>query len=126
MKAKFSTSWKSSRKVSKQRKYRLNAPLHIKQKFTGAHVSKDIRQKIKKRSVDLRKGDKVKVMRGQFKKHEGKVDRVDLKKSLAFVSGVEASKKDGTKRPIGINPSNLMIIELNMDDKLRQKTLESK
>ena len=126
MKKNFSTSWKSSRKPGKQRKYRLNAPLHIKQKFTGTHVSKEIRQKIKKRSVDLRKGDKVKVMRGQFKKHEGKVDRVDLRKSLIFVNGVEATKKDGSKRLIGINPSNLMITELNMDDKIRQKTLESK
>lgn len=126
MKAKFSSHWKSSRKVSKQRKYRLNAPLHIKQKLMGTHLSKDLRKKHRKRRVDLRKGDKVKVMRGQFKKHEGKVDRVDLKKSLVFVSGVEASKKDGAKRPIGISPSNLMITELNMDDKLRQKALESK
>ena len=123
---KFSIEWKSSKKVSKQRKYRSNAPLHIKQKFTSAHLSKDLRQKHKKRNADVRKGDKVKVMRGQFRKHEGKVDRVDLKKSLVFVTGVESSKKDGTKRMIGINPSNLMITELNMDDKLRQKSLERK
>ena len=126
MKRKFSTQWKSSRKPSKQKKYRLNAPLHIKQKFMSTHLSKELRQKYKKRNVDLRKGDKVKVMRGNFKKHEGKVDRVDMKKSLIFITGVEAVKKDGTKRLIGINPSNLMITESNIDDKLRQKALERK
>jgi len=65
-------------------------------------------------------------MRGQFKKHEGKVDRVDLKKSLIFVSGVESTKRDGTKRPLALNPSNLMITELNMEDKQRQKIMERK
>ena len=123
---KFSVEWKSSTKPGKQRKYRFNAPLHIKQKFVSAHLSKDLRQKLKKRNVDLRKGDKVKVMRGKFKKHEGKVDRVDLKKSLIFVSGVESTKRDGTKRPLALNPSNLMITELNMEDKQRQKIMERK
>lgn len=126
MKAKFSIDWKSSTKPSKQRKYRFNAPLHIKQKFTSTNLSKDLKQKFKKRNVALRKGDKVKVMLGQFKKHEGKVDRVDLKKSLVFVTGVEATKKDGTKRMLALHPSNLMITELNMDDKQRQKILERK
>ena len=123
---KFSSDWKSSRKPSKQRKYRLNAPLHIKQKFTSAHLSKDLRAKTGKRNIDLRKGDRVKVMHGKFKKHEGKIDRIDLKKSKIFVSGVEATKKDGTKRMLALHPSNLMITELNLDDKLRQKSLERK
>lgn len=123
---KFSVEWKSSTKPGKQRKYRFNAPLHIKQKFVSAHLSKDLRQKLKKRNVDLRKGDKVKIMRGQFKKHEGKVDRVDLKKSLIFVSGLEFTKRDGTKKALGISPSNLMITELSMEDKQRQKIMERK
>src|SRR3989339_2199364 len=98
---KFSVEWKSSTKPGKQRKYRFNAPLHIRQKFVSAHLSKDLRQKLKKRNVDLRKGDKVKVMRGQFKKHEGKVDRVDLKKIKVFVNGIETTKRDGTKKLLG-------------------------
>ena len=122
----FSKSWKSSSKPRKQRKYRLNAPLHIKQKFVHAHISKDLRKKHGRRSISLRKGDKVKIMRGQFKKHEGKVEKVDLKKARIFVNGVELTKKDGTKKLLALNPSNIMVTELNLDDKLRQKSLEGK
>ena len=123
---KFSKAWKSSKKPRKQRKYRLNAPLHIKQKFVHAHSSKDLFKKHGKRSIILRKGDKVKIMCGKFKKHEGKVEKVDLKKTRIFVSGVELTKKDGTKKLLALHPSNLMIIELNFDDKLRQKAFGRK
>ncbi len=126
MRKEFSTSWKSSIKPSKQRKYRHSAPLHIKKSFMHAHLAKDLRGKFKKRAVSLRKGDKVKVMIGNFKKHEGKVERVDLKKTRVYVSGVEKTKKDGSKRFIPLNPSNLLIIELSTEDKKRQTILERK
>ena len=122
----FSADWKCSKKPKKQRKYRLEAPLHTKQKFTHSHLSKDLRGKYGKRNISLRKGDKVKIMRGKFRKQEGKVSRIDLRKTRVFVGGIESTKKDGTKRQIPLNPSNLMVVELNMDDKLRQKFLEVK
>lgn len=121
---KFSTKWKSSKKPRKQRNYRTNAPLHIKQKFTRSHLSADLRKKYGVRSVGIRKGDKVKIMRGNFKKREGKVERVELKSTKVFVAGVEMAKKDGGKKMLSVHPSNIMIIELNLDDKLRQKDLE--
>lgn len=124
MKKAFSISWKGSKKPNKQRKYRINAPLHIKQKLASSHLSKELRKKHNKRSIILRKGDKVKVMHGNFKKHQGKVERIELGKTRVYVSGVECTKKDGTKKMLPLNPSNLMITELNMDDKLRQKILE--
>ena len=126
MKKKFSITWKKSKKPRKQRKYRYNAPLHIKQKFVHAHLSKELRKKYGRRNIGLRKGDKVKVMRGQFKKHSGKVDIVDLKKSKVYVTGIEIGKKDGTKTTYPIDPSNLMITELNIDDKMREKILKRK
>ncbi len=124
MKQKFSKKWKSSKKPSKQRKYRFNAPLHIKQRFMRSLLSKELRSKYNKRNARVRKGDKVKIMRGQFRKHEGKVEKVDLKKSKVYVEGIGATKKDGTKTKYPINPSNIMIIELNIDDKMRKKALE--
>ena len=123
---KFSSTWKSSRKPAKQRKYRLNSDLHIKQKFIHSHLSKDLRKKYGKRNIGLRKGDKVKVMIGKFKKHEGKIEKIDLRKARIFVNGVEVTKKDGTKKSLALHPSNLMITELNLEDKLRQKALEVK
>ena len=84
---KFSTAWKSSSKPKKQKKYLLNAPLHLKHHFVQVHLSKELRKKYNRRSISVRKGDKVKVMRGSFKKHEGKVvSRTELgRRSLGYI-----------------------------------------
>ncbi len=126
MKTKFSRSWIKSRQPRKQRKYRYNAPLHVKQKFMRAHLSKELRKKYSKRSITLRKGDSVKVMRGQFRNKTGKVDEVSVKKTQVYVGGIEFVKRDGTKFRYSLQPSNLMITELNVDDKLRGKILMRK
>jgi len=126
MKTKFSSSWIKSKQPRKQRKYRYNAPLHIKQKFVGAHLSKELHKKYGKRSMNVRKGDSVKIMRGQFKNKTGKVDEASVKKTQVYVSGIEIAKRDGTKARFPIHPSNLMITELNMDDKMRNKVLGRK
>jgi large subunit ribosomal protein L24 len=125
MEKKFATSWKSSIQVRKQRKYRYNAPLHIKQKMLSVHLSAELRKKHGLRSIQLRKGDKVKILRGQFKKKEGKVDRVNLKQQRVFVVGIETIKKEGSKVPFPLTPSNLMITELELSDKKRKKKLEA-
>ena len=54
----------------------------------------------------------------------GKIDRVDLKKTKTYVTGIEIAKKDGTKAFYPIHPSNLIITELNLDDKRRLKRLK--
>lgn len=124
MKKAFSKSWKGSKQPRKQRKYRYNAPLHIKQKFMRSHISKELRKKYGKRNIGLRKGDKVAILRGEYKKKEGRIERIELKKSKAYITGIERIKKDGTKALLPIDPSNLMITELSLDDKARQKVLE--
>ncbi len=126
MKKKFSTNWKRSKQTRKQRKYRYNAPLHVKQKFVHAHLSKELRKRYKKRRIGLKKGDKVKIVRGQFRKHTGSVERIDLKKTRVYVSGTDVTKKDGSKTTYHIDPSNLIITELNIDDKMRQRIIERK
>ena len=126
MKTKFSSSWAKSKQPRKQRKYRYYAPLHIKQKFMGVHLSKELHKKYNKRSMSLRKGDGVKVIRGQFKNKTGKIEEVNLKKILVYVSGIEIVKRDGTKARHPIHPSNLIITEVNMDDKMRNKIFERK
>ena len=126
MKTKFSSSWKKSKQPRKQRKYRYNASLHVKQKFASTHLSKELRKKYKKRNVNLRKGDSVKVMRGQFKNKSGKVDEVDVKKTSVYISGIEVVKRDGTKSRYPIHPSNLVITEVNLDDKMRNKIIGRK
>lgn len=115
----FSKTWKNSKKPSKQRKYRAKAPMHIQNHFLGCHLSKELRTKHKTRSITLRKGDKVKVLAGQFKSKSGKVERVDMKKQRVYVTGIEFTKKDGGKDFYPLHPSNLMITELYLEDKKR-------
>ena len=124
MKKKFSKSWKSSKKPSKQRKYRYNAPLHIKHKFMSAHLSKELMKKYSKRNIPIRKGDRVKIMRGQFKKKTGEITKVNLKKLKVYVDNIFVTKRDGTKAFYPLPPSNLLITELKLEDKQRKKLLE--
>jgi len=123
MKTKFSTAWKSSKQPRKQRKYTHNAPSHIKSGFLGSHLSKELKKKYNKRSIRVKKGDKIKIMRGKFKGKTGKVENVDVKRSLIYVEGIQISKKDGTKTKQGFHSSNMLITELNLDDKKRVNKL---
>jgi len=127
MKAKHSTSWVASKQPRKQRKYRYNAPLHIKGKFLTAHIVKDLRDKYSLRSLRVRTGDKVRVLRGQFKGREGKVDRVDVKKCKVYVNKVDSVKKDGATRvPYPLDASNLVIVEFDTTDKQRAAMLKAR
>ncbi len=121
MKSDFSRAWKSSKQPRKQRKYAANAPLHLKKNAMAAKLSKDLAKKHSTRSIPARNGDKVKVMRGQFRKKTGKIERVDRKKSRVYVTGIETMKKDGSKALYPMHVSNIMITELNTEDKRRTK-----
>jgi len=119
MKKDFSNKWIKSKQPRKQRKYSYNAPLHIKGKFMAAHLSKELIKKYNRRSIKVRKGDKVTILRGQFRKKTNKIERIDLKETKVYIAGVEMVKKDGTKVMYPIHPSNLVVTELNLDDKKR-------
>lgn len=124
MKSKFSKTWNKSVQARKQRKYIANAPLHLKGKLMRTHLSKELRTKYNKRSLRLRKGDKVKVLRGNYKGEEQKVERIDVKNLKVFLERIEFTKKDGSKATRPFHPSNLMIINLDLDDKKRLQKLK--
>ena len=123
MKKKFSVKWVGSKLPRKQRKYRANAPAHIRHKMMSVNLSKELRKKYGKRNFPLRKGDNIKIMRGEFKGKTGKIENVDFKKFRVSIGGINRTKKDGTKVGIYFNPSNLQIKELNLDDKKRIKAI---
>ena len=126
MKSKFSTAWKSSRQARKQRKYRANAPLHLRHKFLSANLSKELRKRYNRRSFPLRMGDEVLVMRGQFKKKKGKINLIELKRTRVAIEGIQRQKKDGTKINVYFHPSKLQIHSLNLEDKERMAVLSRK
>ena len=124
MNKKFSRKWKSSKQPRKQRKYVFNAPLHIRHKFLSAHLAEELIKKYKKRNFPVKKGDKVLIMRGQFKGTSGVINKINIKKLRIYIDGAEVIKKDGTKTFYPIHPSKVMIKELSLDDKERKKAIE--
>jgi large subunit ribosomal protein L24 len=82
-----------------------------------------LREKYKRRSFPLRKGDEVEVMQGKYKKKTGKISRVDLNKMRVYVDGITRKKVDGSEIPVPIHPSKLKIINLNLEDKKRLEAL---
>jgi len=119
MKIKFSKHWKSSKQPRKQRKFLANAPLHIRKKLVSVNLSKDLRKKHGIRNLPIKRGDTAKILKGKFKGKGGKVTKVTLKNSKIFIEEIQIKKQDGSKVNIGLRPSNLQIIELNLSDKKR-------
>lgn len=126
MKQKWSNKWTGSKQSRKQRKYKENAPLHIRRKFMSANLSPPLRKRYKKRSLPVRKGDEVRVMTGSLKGKKGKVERVDLKKGKVYIESVKMKKPDGSEIHKPVRPSNLQITDPDLDDKMRLKKLERK
>jgi large subunit ribosomal protein L24 len=120
MKQKFSTHWKASKQPRKQRKYRANAPLHLRKEFVSINLSKELRKKVGKRNIPAKKGDKVKIFIGKFKGKTGKILTVNLKTSKIIVEEIQVKKQDGSKASVKLQPSNLQIIEM-ADRKFKEK-----
>ena len=110
-----------SKQPRKQRKALYNAPAHARGKHISSTLSKDLREKIGKRSLPLRTGDKVKVLRGEFVGHEGKILNVDDGSYKVDVEDVTFKKADGTPIFLPVDPSNLMIIDADLGDGKRIK-----
>ena len=115
-----------TKKPSKQRKLLYNAPYHVRGKIMAAPLSEELRKEYGCRSLPIRSGDTVRILRGDYKDYEGRVTRVDRKKYRVYVDGVTREKADGTTVPVPIHHSKVEIIKLNMDDKWRKKILERK
>ncbi|MEM0053353.1 MAG: 50S ribosomal protein L24 [Nitrososphaeria archaeon] len=116
----------SSTKPSKVRKRVLNAPWHIKNKMLNARLSDELRSKYGVKTVRVRKGDSVKIVRGEFAGVEGKVTSVDLKTGRITVEGVFRENIRGEQVPVKIHASKIIITSLNLEDKLRKEKLEAK
>ncbi len=115
----WNQSWKASTQPRKQRAYVRNAPLHAQGPLLAGHLSKELRAKHKTRSIRIRVGDKVKIMRGAFRNKSGKVERINVQDRKVYITGIELIKRDGSKAMYPVHPSNILIQELDLSDKRR-------
>ena len=115
-----------SKQPRKQRKAIYNAPQHVRGKLMGVHLSKDLREKHDRRSLPVRTGDTVKVMKGDFKDKVGKVEKVNLKTYKLYIEGVNTQKPNGNQVFFPVDPSNVMIVDLDLSDDRRMEIIERK
>ena len=117
----------TSTKAGKQRKARANAPLHKKKRMVSAHLDSTLMTEYNVRSVPVRKGDTVKLIRGakDFKSGEAKVASVDLKNCKIIIENITMPKADGTQKPKPVDPSDVIITKLELSDPWRKRKLDS-
>ncbi|MFO7792834.1 MAG: 50S ribosomal protein L24 [Candidatus Saliniplasma sp.] len=114
-----------SEKPRKQRKKRENAPHHTKRKIMSSTLSSDLRDKYGIKSLPVRKGDEVEIMRGSFKGLINKIAEVDRRNEKVYIENVTVQKADESKEPYGVHPSNLKIVDLNLSDPWRKDKVQS-
>ncbi len=95
-------------------------------KNVRAPLSKELREKYGTRTIRVRKGDTVRVVRGDYKNVEGKVDRVDSRNSFIYIENVTGEKVDGSKYLAPLKSSKIIVQNLNLDDKLRRNIVEQR
>lgn len=114
----------TSTKPRKQRYNLYNAPLHKKRKWISSHLAENLLLKYDRRSIPVVKGDTVKIMRGNYRGHEDKISKVNVRDQTIEIEGVTITTAKGTKIAKPIHASTLLITKLNVTDKWRRQKLE--
>ncbi len=117
---------KSVKDPSKQRLRLYNAPAHIRHKLMSAHLAPDLVKSQGVKSLPVRKGDTVRIVRGDHEGFEGKISTVDLRNYRIFLEGLTREKVDGTVIFVSIHPSKVLVKNLNLDDRWRKSTIQRK
>jgi large subunit ribosomal protein L24 len=65
----------------------------------------------------------VRIVRGDFKKMEGEITRVNPKRCVIYVEGASTTKVDGTQVQRPIHPSNVVLLSL-AEDRRRSEALK--
>ncbi len=120
----------SSKQPRKQRLARYTAPYHRRHREMAAPIDRGLRERqmsrgfMYPRSMSVRKGDRVMVVRGEGKsKSATRIAKVDRKARKIYVEGFTYFKSDGTELQRPIDASNVVIINPDWSDMRRRKLL---
>ena len=108
-----------------QRKLQLGAPSSVKRKLMSSHLNKSLRDQYKIRSLPIKRGDEVKILKGKAKGKTGKVVQVYRKRNVIYVDKVQRDKQNGQTVFLPIKPSYCLIEKL-LINKDRTKTIEKR
>ena len=120
----------SSKQPRKQRLARYTAPYHRRHREMAAPIDRGLRERqmgrgfMNPRSMSIRKGDRVMIVRGEGKsKSATRIAKVDRKARKIYVEGFTYFKSDGTELQRPIDASNVVIINPDWSDMKRRKLL---
>lgn len=99
---------------------------HRRDRMVGATLADNLREQYERRSVRVIKGDSVRVMRGEYKDVEGKVEEVDTRSGTLHIEGIQHDKVRGGQVKVPIHSSKVMVTGLKLDDKYRAAMLAGK
>ena len=98
---------------------------HDRDKMLGAVLDDSLRRQYNRKSLRVIKGDSVKVIRGEYKGVEGKVEKVNTENATFHIEGIQRDKIKGGQVKIPIHSSNVIVIGLNLEDKNRSRKLQA-
>ena len=113
-----------SEQPTKQRNETARAPLHKRGKQLHATLSDELREEYDTRRTRVNAGDTVEVMRGDHAGEEGEVLRAILEDGRIHVEDVTVETADGEEVPRPIAPSNVRLVDLDLEDERRKARLE--
>jgi large subunit ribosomal protein L24 len=99
--------------------------MHERKRFLKCRLDEFLQEEYGLRSLVIKKGDLVRIMRGQFRDTESKVTGVSYRKGVVYLDNTTITKADGKEAAVPIHPSNLMLVKLELDDE-RKTLIESK
>lgn len=115
-----------SKRPSKQRKELHNLPLHKRKLLVVAKLSEELQNEYGIKRLPIRRGDTVRILRGEHTGYEGKVSKVDRKRGRIYIEGLTRKKSDGSDIQIPIPASKVKITKLDLSDKLRLDIIRRK
>jgi large subunit ribosomal protein L24 len=116
----------ATKNPGKQRKMLFKAPAHLRHKIMSAPLSPELVKSRGVKTLPVRKGDTIRIMRGDHEGFEGKIQRINLSEYRIYVEGLTREKVDGTTIFVSVHPSKVMIRNLSLDDKWRKEILQRK
>lgn len=92
-------------------------------KTIAAHLSKELKQQFRRRSLGVRTGDEVQIMRGTHAGKTGKISKVDTEKKKIYITGIVDKRTVGTEVQIPFDPSKIRILNPDLADEKRRKII---
>src|ERR671910_2935014 len=102
----------------------IHIPKHQRDKMVGAVLEDSLRKQFGRKNIRVVKGDSVRVMRGEYKGIEGKVEKVNTEHATFHIEGIQREKIRGGQVKVPIPSSKVMVISLNLDDNYRSRKLQ--